>query len=125
MSVEVTGAAILFTLPIFGGINVTQTLVSSAVVTVLLCVSFIFLGKGLSKHPSGKQVLVEKGIGMLYDMTIQTMGAHNAKWFPFICTLFLSSICGSLIGMTGFLRSSTADLSTTLTWAVMVSVVIW
>lgn len=27
--------------------------------------------------------------------------------------------------MTGFLRSSTADLSTTLTWAVMVSVVIW
>ena len=27
--------------------------------------------------------------------------------------------------MTGFLRSSTADLSTTLTWAVMVSVIIW
>lgn len=54
------------------------------------------------------------------------MGKHNARaWFPFICTLFLSSIVGSLIGMTGFLRSSTADVSTTLTWAIMVSVLIW
>lgn len=125
MSVEVTGPSILFQIPIFGGINVTQTLLSSFVVAVLLCVCFVWLGKGLSKRPSGKQVLLEKAIGMLYDMTVQTMGEHNANWFPFICTLFLSSICGSLIGMTGFLRSSTADLSTTLTWAVMVSVIIW
>ena len=53
------------------------------------------------------------------------MGAHNAHWTPFIATLFLSSICGSLIGLTGFLRSSTADLSCTLVWALMVSVIIW
>ena len=87
MNVEVTGPSILFSLPILGGIDITQTLISSAVVTVLLCVSFILLGKGLTKRPGGKQVLVEKGIGMLYDMTIQTMGEHNAKWFPFILSL--------------------------------------
>lgn len=125
MSVDVQGPLIYFTIPILGGINVTQTLLSSAVVTILLCCCFVWLGKGLKKRPDGKQVLVEKAMGALYDMTIQTMGTHNARWFPFICTLFLSSICGSLIGMTGFLRSSTADLSTTLTWAVMVSVIIW
>lgn len=125
MNVSVTGPFIYFTIPIFGGIHVTQTMLSSAVVTVLLCTAFIQLGKGLRKRPSGRQVLVEKGITMLYNMTIQSMGEHNAYWFPFICTLFLSSICGSLIGMTGFLRSTTADVSTTLTWAVMVSVLIW
>ena len=125
MNVDVRGPFIYFTIPIFGGIHVTQTLVSSAVVTVLLCVSFILLGKGLQKRPTGRQVLVEKGITMLYNMTIQSMGEHNAYWFPFICTLFLSSICGSLIGMTGFLRSTTADVSTTLTWALMVTAVIW
>lgn len=125
MNVDVRGPFIYFTIPIFGGIHVTQTLVSSAVVTVLLCVSFILLGKGLQKRPTGRQVLVEKGISMLYNMTIQSMGEHNAYWFPFICTLFLSSICGSLIGMTGFLRSTTADVSTTLTWALMVTAVIW
>jgi F-type H+-transporting ATPase subunit a len=58
-------------------------------------------------------------------MVIDTMGAHNAHWTPFIIVLFLSSICGSLIGMTGFLRSTTADLSATLTWSIMVSVLIW
>ena len=68
---------------------------------------------------------VEKGIGMMHGMVVETMGAHNAHWTPFIIVLFLSSICGSLIGMTGFLRSTTADLSTTLTWSIMVSVLIW
>ena len=125
MNVDVRGPFIYFTIPIFGGINVTQTMVSSAVVTALLCVCFILLGKGLQKRPTGRQVLVEKGISMLYNMTIESMGANNAYWFPFICTLFLSSICGSLIGMTGFLRSTTADVSTTITWALMVTAVIW
>ena len=125
MNVNVTGPFIYFTIPIFGGINVTQTMLSSFLITVLLCAACIWLGKGLKKRPDGKQVLVEKGIGMMHGMVVETMGAHNAHWTPFIITIFVSSICGSLIGMTGFLRSTTADLSTTITWAVMVSVVIW
>ena len=124
MNVNVTGPFIYFTIPIFGGINVTQTMLSSFLITVLLCAACIWLGKGLKKRPDGKQVLVEKGIGMMHGMVVETMGAHNAHWTPFIITIFVSSICGSLIGMTGFLRSTTADLSTTITWAVMVSVVI-
>ena len=125
MNVNVTGPFIYFTIPIFGGIPITQTTVSSLVVTALLITASVLLSKHLSKRPDGKQVLVEKGIMMMYNMVTDTMGAHNAHWTPFIITLFLSSICGSLIGMTGFLRSSTADLSTTITWAVMVSVLIW
>ena len=125
MSVNVTGPFIYFTIPIFGGINVTQTMVSSILITVLLCIACVWLGKGLKKRPDGKQVLVEKGISMMHGMVVDTMGEHNAHWTPFIITIFLSSICGSLIGMTGFLRSTTADLSTTITWAIMVSVLIW
>ncbi len=126
MTVSVNGPFIYFTIPVLGGINITQTMVSSILATALMCICFIWLGRDIQKRPSGKQVLVEKGVMMLYNMVSETMGAHNAKtWFPFICTLFLSSITGSLIGMTGFFRSSTADVSTTLTWAVMVSVVIW
>ena len=126
MSVSVTGPFIYFTIPIFGGINVTQTMLSSTLVAALLCFAFIYIGKRLKKRPDGLQVLVEKGVMMLYTMTEESMGKHNAPtWFPFICTLFLSSLLGSLIGLTGFLRSSTADVSTTLTWAVMVTVLIW
>ncbi len=125
MNVNVTGPKIYFEIPILGGIPITQTTVSSLLVTLLLCFAAYFLGKKLTKRPGAAQVLVEKGVSMLYALTSETMGAHNAHWTPFIGTIFLSSLCGSLIGMTGFLRSSTADLSTTLTWALMVSGLIW
>jgi F-type H+-transporting ATPase subunit a len=125
MNVSVDGAFVYFTIPIFGGINITQTTISSLIVTILLCCAFIYLGKGLKKRPDGKQVLVEKGVLMLHNMVVDTMGEHNAKFLPLIGTFFLSSIFGSLIGMTGFLRSATADLSVPLVWAITVTAVIW
>ncbi len=125
MNVNVTGPYIYFTIPIFGGIHVTQTMLSTLIVTVLLAVAGCLLGRNLTKRPGRLQVLTEKGVTMLHTLVVDTMGAHNAHWTPYIGTIFLSSICGSLIGMTGFLRSSTADLSVTLTWAVMTSVLIW
>ena len=125
MDLQVTGAFVYFTIPIFGGIPITQTTVSFFLVTVLLCWASIFLGKDLKKRPDGRQVLVEKGVMMLRNMVVETMGEHNAHWTPFIGTIFLSSICGSLIGLTGFLRSATADLSVVGVWAVMVTAIIW
>ncbi len=125
MNMSVDGAFIYFTIPIFGGINITQTTVSHLIVTIFLCALSVYLGKRLKKRPDGLQVMVEKGVMMLHDMVVETMGEHNAHWMPFIATIFLSSICGSFIGLTGFLRSSTADLSCTIVWALMVSVIIW
>lgn len=119
------GSKIYFTFPLFGGIPITQTTVSSFVVMVFLCVAGILLGRNLQKRPSRRQVLVEKGVSMLYGMVEDTMGKHNAYWTPYIGALFLSSICGSYIGMTGIFRSATADLSTTVTWALMTSFLCW
>ena len=125
MNMSVDGAFIYFTLPIFGGIPITQTTVSSLLVTIFLCTASVMLGKNLKKRPDGVQVMVEKGVMMLQNMVVESMGAHNVHWTPFIGTIFLSSICGSFIGLTGFLRSSTADISCTMVWAIMVSVIIW
>ena len=125
MNMSVDGAFIYFTIPIFGGIPITQTTISFLLVTALLCWLSIYLGKGLKKRPDGKQVLVEKGVMMLQNMVTETMGAHNIHWTPFIGTIFLSSLCGSFIGLTGFLRSATADLSCTIVWALMVTAIIW
>lgn len=119
------GPKIYFIIPLFGGIPITQTTVSSFVVMLLLCICGIVLGGNLQKRPSRRQVLVEKGVTMLYGMVEDTMGKHNSYWTPYIGALFLSSICGSYIGMTGLFRSSTADLSTTITWALMTSFICW
>ena len=125
MNISVEGAFIYFTIPIFGGIPITQTTVSHLIVTILLCTASILLGKNLKKRPDGLQVMVEKGVMMLQNMVAESMGPHNIHWTPFIGTIFLSSMCGSFIGLTGFLRSSTADLSCTLVWALMVTAIIW
>ncbi len=125
MNMNVDGAFIYFTIPVFGGIPITQTTISHLIVTIFLCVVSVILGKNLKKRPDGLQVMTEKGVSMLQNMVAESMGAHNVHWTPFIGTIFLSSLCGSLIGLTGFLRSSTADLSCTLVWALMVTFIIW
>ncbi len=120
--IEVKGAQTLFTI---GGIAITQTILSLIAVTLLLGIAAVLLGRNLTKRPGKLQVLTEKGVSMLVGLVTDTMGAHNVGWVPYIGTIFLSSIVGSLIGMTGFLRSTTADLAVVLTWAVMTSVIIW
>lgn len=124
-NLSIDGAYIYFRIPIFGGINVTQTMLSLLVVTVVLSLAGYFLGRNLQKRPGKLQVLVEKGVTVLQNLVSSTMGAHNVRWTPYIGTIFLSSVCGSLIGTTGFLRSATADLSVPLTWGIMTSFIIW
>ena len=125
MSIDVTGAYVYFVIPIFGGIPISQTTVSSLIVTILLCIGFVVLGKNPQKRPGKRQVLVEKGVSMITNLTVSAMGPHNIHWAPFMGCLFLCSICGSYIGLTGFLRSATADINCTAVWALMVSFIIW
>jgi F-type H+-transporting ATPase subunit a len=120
--IEVSGAKTLFQI---GPIMITQTILSMIVVTSLLLIAGILLGRNLQKRPGKMQVMTEKGVQMLTNLVVSTMGEHNIGWTPYIGTIFLSSICGSLIGLTGFLRSTTADLAVVFTWAMMTSVIIW
>lgn len=120
--IKVEGAQTLFEI---GGVAITQTVLSMLIVTVLLGVAGILLGRNLTKRPGKMQVITEKGVSMLWNLVVDVMGKHNESWVPFIGTVFLSSICGSLIGLTGFLRSTTADLAVVLTWSLMTSVIIW
>jgi len=62
---------------------------------------------------------------MLYGLVEDTMGKHNLKFAPYIGTLFLSSIFGTLIGTTQLFRSATADLSVTAAWALVTTGMVW
>ena len=126
MNLEINGPRIWFEIPV-GNITIpiTDTAVSSFIVMVLLCTLCVVLGRNLTKRPGKRQVIVEKVVSMLYNMVSETMGAHNMKFAPYIGALFASSVLGSLISTTGVFRSSTADLSTTATWAIMTTLIVW
>lgn len=125
--IEVTGPKILFSFSFFGlfDVTITETVLSSFLVMLTLVLLSIWLGRNLQKRPGGKQVLTEKAVGMLYNMVRDTMGEHNLRFAPYIGALFCSSLLGTLISMLGFFRSATADISTTITWALVTSVLVW
>ena len=125
MDISVNGPKIYYEIPILGGIRITQTTISLIVVTILLIALAYALTKHLTKRPGRMQVLTEKMVTMLYNLVEDTMGKHNLKFAPYIGTLFLCSIFGTLIGMTQIFRSTTADLSVTLAWALVTTALVW
>jgi F-type H+-transporting ATPase subunit a len=104
---------------------VTQTTVSLLAVTLILIFLALFIRKRIQKRPGKLQVIVEKLVNMLYGLVEDTMGKHNLRFAPYIGTLFLSSIVGTLLGMTQIFRSVTADLSVTLAWALVTTGMVW
>ncbi len=103
----------------------TMTSVSLLIVTLILITLAALLTRKLEKRPGKVQVVLEKVINMLYGLVEDTMGKHNAKFAPYIGTLFLSSIIGTLIGMTQLIPSATGDLSVTLAWALVTTGMVW
>ncbi len=112
------GPKIIFTLP-FLGIRITESIINMwLVMAVILSVS-IWLTRGLTvRKPSRKQIALEKVISMLKGLVRDTMGEKYIYYAPYIGTLFLLSIVGSLLSLVT-LRPYTADLSVVLTWTIV------
>lgn len=119
MNVNVSGPKVIFTIPVFGGINVTETVTNMWIVTLILIALTLWLGMGLKKHnPSKKQLIAEKLVSMVYNMIENTMGKGYIQFAPYIGALFSLSIVGSLSSLTGA-RAYTGDFNTTIAWALV------
>lgn len=133
MDLQVSGPKVFFVLPwdlpdttIFTMKNlITQTTITLFATTIILIILAVTLTRKITKRPGKVQVLLEKVVGMLYNLVESTMGKHNIRFAPYIGTLFVSSIFGSVIGMTQLFRSSTADLSVTMAWALVTTGMVW
>lgn len=119
MNVSVTGPKIIFTIPILGGIQITETIVNGWIVMAVITLICFILGRNLSlRNPSKRQIIAEKLVTMLSNLVSNTMGKHNLGFLPYIGALFSYSILSSLCGLVG-LRAPTGDLSTTAGFALI------
>ena len=113
------GPKIIFKIPIFGGINITESIINMWIIMAVLVMASIWLTRGLAvRNPSKKQLAAEKLITMLNDMVKDVMGEKYLPFAPYIGTLFLMSIVGSLSSLTT-MRPYTGDLSVILSWTVL------
>ena len=124
MNLEVTGAKVLFNIPIFGGIPITETIVNTWIVMALIVGLCLFLTHGMQVHARTKrQVVAEYLVGMVRNLVKNNMGERFMHYVPFIGALFSLAMLSSLISMVGRF-APTGDLSTCVGWALLVFVVI-
>lgn len=127
MEVEINGARILATftdVPLFGTVQITQTLLVSCLVVVILSALLIWLGSGLKVSGiSRKQAVTEMLYTSLVNFVRGNMGTNFDHYIPLIGAIFATSVVSNLISLLG-IWSPTADLMTELAWALVVFVLI-
>ncbi len=127
MELSINGAKILATfenVPLFGTVQITQTLVVSWLVLVVISALCIWLGKGLTvTNISRKQAVAEIAATALLNFVRGNMGTGFDHYIPLIGTIFITSVVSNLISLLG-IWSPTADLMTELAWALVVFVLI-
>lgn len=70
--------------------GVTDTMVTSTVITVIICAVVIVAGRRLQMIPSGLQNVVELAVEKLYGFFTGIMGEYACKkYFPLVGTLFI------------------------------------
>ena len=127
MEAEINGARILATftdVPLFGTVQITQTLLVSCLVVVILSALLIWLGSGLKVSGiSRKQAVAEMLYTSLVNFVRGNMGTDFDHYIPLIGAIFATSVVSNLISLLG-IWSPTADLMTELAWALVVFVLI-
>ena len=127
MDVSINGAKILATLenvPLLGTVHITQTLVVSGLVFVVIAALAVWLGSGLKVTGiSRRQAVAEMIYTSLVDFVRGNMGTEFDRYIPLVGTIFITSIISNLISLLG-IWSPTADLMTELGWALVVFVLI-
>lgn len=128
MELDINGAKILFTLPIdlpvLGPLRISETMVVSWIVMILITGFCIWLTHDLKEENiSKRQALAEMLVEMANKFVVGNMGEKFRYMIPFVAALFATSVVSNLISLVG-LRSPTSDLSTEAAWAVVVFIMI-
>ena len=127
MEVSINGAKILATfenVPIFGTVQITQTLAVSWLVMLIISALCIWLGSNLKVTGiSRKQAVAEMVYTSLVNFVRGNMGPEFDRYIPLVGTIFVTSVVSNLISLLG-IWSPTADLMTELAWGLVVFVLI-
>jgi len=127
MDVSINGARILATfenVPIFGTVQISQTLTAAWLVMLIISGLAIWLGSGLTvTNISRKQAVAEMAYNAIVNFVRGNMGTGFDHYIPLVATIFVTSVISNLISLLG-IWSPTADLMTELAWGLVVFVLI-
>ncbi|MGN0159013.1 MAG: F0F1 ATP synthase subunit A [Brotaphodocola sp.] len=114
----------VFTIPVFGGIDVGESVVVSWIIMAVLAGLSFFLTRNLKVENPGKgQIMLETAVAALHNMVSEMVGEEGRRYVPYLMTVLVYIGVSNIIGLFGF-KPPTKDLTVTIGLAVMSIVLI-
>lgn len=109
----------VFTIPIFGGIDISESVVVTWIIMAVMVLIAFILGRNLRiDHISKRQAIAETIVTKLYSMVEGMTGPEGMKYTPYLVTVLVYIGIANIIGLFGF-KSPTKDLNVTAALAIM------
>jgi len=113
-----------FTIPLFGGIEIAESVAVTWIIMAVMTIASICFVRNLKViNPGKKQLILETGIGGIYNFIGETIGEHGKRYIPYMMTVMLYLGVANIIGLFGF-KPPTKDLNVTAGLALMSIVLI-
>ena len=107
--------------------GISAQMITSAVITLVLCILAIVLGRNIQNVPDRKQSAAEIAVEKLYNFFLPIMGEKcTRKCFPLIATIFIYVLCcnySGLLPLSGhlpFLAAPTSSINFPMAIAIVV-----
>ena len=109
----------VFTIPLFGGIDVLESVVVTWIImAVIMIVSLIMVRNLKVRNISGRQAAVESAFSFVYNFFLDLLGEEGKAYIPYMITVMVYLLISNMIGLLGF-KPPTKDLNVTASLAVM------
>ena len=109
----------VFTIPLFGGIPIYESVVVTWIIMAVILLLCLILVKGLRvENPSRKQVVLELAVSKLYVFFGDTIGENGKSYIPYLSAVAIYIGIANLIGLLGF-KPPTKDMNVTVALALM------
>lgn len=110
---------IVFTIPIFGGIPIYESVVVTWIIMAVLVLLSMALVRNLRvENPGRVQLFLESSIGFLRNFFVDIVGEEGLLYVPYLISTAIFIGVANLIGLIGF-TPPTKDLNMTAALAVM------
>ncbi|HJB53769.1 MAG TPA: F0F1 ATP synthase subunit A [Candidatus Oscillibacter pullicola] len=114
-----------FTIPVLGGIPVSESVVVSWIVMAVLALAALLLTRKLSVRDPGKvQIALESAVQFLNGFVKENIGSHWRPFAPWLGTVALYIGLSNIVGIFG-LTPPTKDIGVTAALAVMSMLLIY
>lgn len=104
-------------------INIQAEVFSIVLITLVLCLLFVFFGKKVSQvdpteKPKGLAGFAIHVVSMLRNVVLSNMGKRGESYAPYVITIFLYILISNMSGLLA-LKPPTANYSVTLSFALI------